>query len=341
MSTIPAQRIHWLDTLKAIGLFFVVLGHTEGISEWLRMYIYSFHIPLFFFITGYLVNIESLRGDLSSFILKYFRTLIHPYFYFGITTYLIWLCIGRFYGRDILLAVPPLKPLVGMIYGTSINHWLRHNVALWFLPSLFCLHLIFYGLNRFFDGLCQVYSVIAVGLMGWAVCRLLPFRLPWGIEPACISIFFYATGYLLHRLAFNPKRIGIAGRCFMLSTTLSIHVCGLTVNGGVDVNHMFLGNLAAFYLTAFSGIAFWLLISDTLPPTRLAATMARGSMIIFSFHSLSLSVFTFAAKTNYWLTFDFQHGALLSSGIQSAMTVTLLAALSPWIKKAYRLPGHE
>ena len=45
------SRISWLDILKGIGIFLVVLGHVyseKTIFNWL----YSFHMPLFFWAAG-------------------------------------------------------------------------------------------------------------------------------------------------------------------------------------------------------------------------------------------------------------------------------------------------
>ncbi len=57
------QRNDSLDIAKGIGIILVVLGHTmspvmEGhnIIEWLYSVIYTFHMPLFFFISGYVAT---------------------------------------------------------------------------------------------------------------------------------------------------------------------------------------------------------------------------------------------------------------------------------------------
>jgi len=55
------KRIEWADTLKAIGIFFVVLGHNVLPAEMYK-YIFSFHVPLFFFISGYLFFPEKFRN---------------------------------------------------------------------------------------------------------------------------------------------------------------------------------------------------------------------------------------------------------------------------------------
>ena len=47
------NRLSELDILRGIAIFLVVFGHITHIAE-LRNYIWGFHIPIFFFISGLL-----------------------------------------------------------------------------------------------------------------------------------------------------------------------------------------------------------------------------------------------------------------------------------------------
>ena len=50
-----ADRIDWLDSLRAFAVFLVIVGHKTD-STYLEQVIYSFHIPLFFWISGFLFD---------------------------------------------------------------------------------------------------------------------------------------------------------------------------------------------------------------------------------------------------------------------------------------------
>ena len=57
------QRLHWLDYSKTIGMFLVVWGHTfKDNSQIVKDVIYSFHMPLFFFISGFLHKSGQIGG---------------------------------------------------------------------------------------------------------------------------------------------------------------------------------------------------------------------------------------------------------------------------------------
>ena len=71
------KRIEYVDILKGIGIICVLLGHNlvvqdDGqLPEIMRYIIYSFHMPLFFFLSGY---VFSTKVNWTNFIKKKRRT---------------------------------------------------------------------------------------------------------------------------------------------------------------------------------------------------------------------------------------------------------------------------
>lgn len=49
------HRVHWIDVLKGIGIFLVIMGHTIK-DTYVYNWIYSFHMPLFFSYQAFLLN---------------------------------------------------------------------------------------------------------------------------------------------------------------------------------------------------------------------------------------------------------------------------------------------
>ena len=104
---IKIKRQSYLNILKGIGIFLVAFAHifSNNISfNW----IYSFHMPLFFFAAGWL------------------------YFFFGSLTLLYWQIIERRFRDSDLNFVQSLFGLVSGQYD-----YLDFNVHLWFLPCFF------------------------------------------------------------------------------------------------------------------------------------------------------------------------------------------------------------
>ena len=46
------QRIDWIDTAKGLCMILVIVGHTLPYGNLMRNFIFSFHMPAFFFLTG-------------------------------------------------------------------------------------------------------------------------------------------------------------------------------------------------------------------------------------------------------------------------------------------------
>ncbi|MDR1895700.1 MAG: acyltransferase family protein [Prevotellaceae bacterium] len=75
------QRIIWIDIAKGLGIFLVVVGHVISSGNILHHWIYSFHMPLFFFLSGICLNNDRIY---TGFLYKRLKSLLLPYLYFGI-----------------------------------------------------------------------------------------------------------------------------------------------------------------------------------------------------------------------------------------------------------------
>lgn len=120
------KRCEYIDILKGIGIFCVVFGHTTQ-NELILNFIYAFHMPLFFIISGMFLHNKPL------FIRKQAKSLLIPYLSFGILTYLYWWLVeSRF--RELPTGETFLSQFINLFFPTSMQHC---NVVLWFLPCLF------------------------------------------------------------------------------------------------------------------------------------------------------------------------------------------------------------
>ena len=73
------ERIAWIDIAKAIAIFFIVLGHQLP-SGPLCGYLYSFHVPLFFFLSGLTFNTAK---EPKKFFREKAKRILIPYFIFS------------------------------------------------------------------------------------------------------------------------------------------------------------------------------------------------------------------------------------------------------------------
>ncbi|GAB2547511.1 acyltransferase family protein [Spirosoma aerophilum] len=239
---LPGLRTVWADYAKAIAILLVVIGHQK--LPWPAFqFIYSFHMPFFFLISGYLFSFQK-HPVARLFVRHRAKTILLPYASLGLLLYGYWALIAqRFGGHD---PIPYWKPLVGMVYGVGTGGWLSHAVLSWFLPCLFMVEILFYFLFR-----RPVYPLLKLGgLISLALCIALiqPTRLPFGLDIAFTGVLFYWAGHqgktAIKSFLTNPTPtllwmvIALAGFTFALATS----------NGKVDMRDLLYGHQYPLFL---------------------------------------------------------------------------------------------
>ena len=86
------QRENWIDFAKAIGIILVIYAHALPKDNYIWIWINSFHMPLFFCISGYLY---SCKGGFLPYVAKKVRTLWVPFEVASFATYIVFLLIGQ------------------------------------------------------------------------------------------------------------------------------------------------------------------------------------------------------------------------------------------------------
>lgn len=284
-----AERIGWIDSLKGLAIFAVVLGHQHP-PYLLKPWIYSFHVPLFFFIAGHLYHPEKY-ARFRDLLKRRAQNLLLPYFIFSLFTYVVWLAFSREYGADVQTAIPPFKPLLGTFYSIGVGDWLVHNVPLWFLTCLLVTEGLFFWLQRHLRKPGRiVLGLVAMALLSIGLDRLAIARLPWSADVALIAVVFYGAGFLTQqRLQTNamPAEGRLVAAILLL---LGINLGLGFRNGPIDLNLNDIASPLLFYPAAFAGIAFFVLLARRLPPSRTAAWLGRNTLLILALHKLSGAV---------------------------------------------------
>ena len=73
-------RLHYIDQLKVLGVYLVVLGHLPLTDSTLMRWIFSFHMPLFFFVSGYLFRPSAGAADMLTKCVRQLLLVMIPYF---------------------------------------------------------------------------------------------------------------------------------------------------------------------------------------------------------------------------------------------------------------------
>jgi len=316
----PSTRYCWINALRATGITFVVMGHTLGIGKYLENYIFSFHMPLFFFISGLVLTKERVAENWGASFKHYSLRLLVPYAIFSFGTYLPWMLFTRRLGADASLNIPLWKPIIGTFYGIGIDGWLQHNAMLWFFPCIFVTHFLFKVLLYILKGPSLVVGVFASAVIGILLANNLNFRLPWGVEISFIAMPFYSCGYWVSSKCIDlfPKRS--LQTALVLFLMMGIQFFCIYLNGRVDMNFISLGNPLLFYLGAFAGIAALACLVVFIPLNYLLSIVAKSAFLTFPLHRVMFSLFSAACifllddlqafKLSIWGSLTYTVGAI-------------------------------
>ena len=135
------KRIIEISFAKGIGIILVVLGHCLPDGYFKRL-IYLFHMPLFFFISGYLFNYSN---NIVKYIIRKIKSLYVPFVFCNLLALIFHnaFCNIGIYSYGILYT--SIKDYIKQIIKTLLCIGSEEIVGpLWFLPCLMISSILFY-----------------------------------------------------------------------------------------------------------------------------------------------------------------------------------------------------
>jgi len=264
------SRIVWVDCAKAIGMFFIVLGHTFPTR--LNPFIYSFSVPLFFYISGYLCPIE--RIGISCAWKKIWYSLIIPLALLFFVNNLI----GSYHSSKILFDL-------GYYFDALCG---KHSAigTLWFVYDLIIVKFIFLISNKFIRSLLFCISlVVTFALDHYDMHAANPLITIWG------GYVFLWIGSLFKANQHNLPHLSTHNR-FLLAIILTIIVFVSAKNPLYmfigEFNHcVFLSILLA--LLGISAISLWGSLFHQTPYELYVISI--GSIVVMAEHAWLLNIF--------------------------------------------------
>jgi len=206
-----AGRLEYADYAKAVAIFLVVLGHTNGAyvagRDWMYLdFCYAFHMPLFFMLSGFFIRPKASysRAGWRRFLAQNFLALMVPYFIWGV------------------IYMPFSYPNLGRLaYGS----WLQLRAAgtltsLWFLPVMFVGRVLCEGVLTLAGRLRLSHGMLCA--VAIPVFAALGFLLPhhnaldgcvgnvWNCDVGVMAAAFMMLGALARPFADRLAKAGIA-----------------------------------------------------------------------------------------------------------------------------------
>ncbi len=195
------KRVQYIDIAKGIGILLVVLAHNDMkvYHPMLYRFIYAFHMPLFFFLSGIFFNPE--RSFKETF-KRRFNGLIKPLVF----TILLIYGISVFFGK-MSFATAGGRLLKSLYMTGPYLNW----VQLWFLPTLFLLNIYAYFFYRLTSRINKDWIRWLI-LLATLWIGLLPLPYTWPLE-----IEFLGKPMIFHGAPANMDLILLTGFFFILA----------------------------------------------------------------------------------------------------------------------------
>lgn len=272
-----------IDIAKGIGILLVIIGH-GAIPSWSKDAIFSFHMPLFFILSGYFFRDETplirMRKDAKRLLLPYVVTIA------VITLYM--LIVHQVIKRDGWYYI--INTLWLGIYPTGAPGGLNFSGPVWFLFALFwtkgTFNLIEKVHNRWFY-LILAFTAFAPFYLSYLIGRDLPLAISQGL----ISIVFFWGG---HQWKRHESSLRGSRNKTMILICMALWLIGL-ISSDLDVMRMIYHNYPICVLTAFAGTYIVIEISNFLSKRKniiirkvssFLSWGGRNSMTILCAHTL-------------------------------------------------------
>lgn len=257
--------------LSAIGIILVVAGHADfhvfdlgGLFPY-----YSFHVAVFLFISGYFYN-EREELQILAYIKRKVLRLMVPYFiwnlFYGILAAILRMNEFQL-GESVSIRSLFLDPFLG-------GHQFAYNFPAWFVPALFLIEVINICMRRILTLLRINYEYLIMA--GCLAAGILTVWLAidghvWGYYKLPGRILFMLPLYELgHLYKKKLEKKDTLSNIVYFGIVLMVQLCVVLSSHGLAYSTVWCTGFAngplVPYITALTGIAFWLRVSKMLSP---------------------------------------------------------------------------
>lgn len=322
VSLMDKQRIDWVDTAKFFAITLMIFGHlpryVPNVDSTPMIFLYSFHMQLFFFLSGLTCKTE----DFFSTVKKTFRGLFIPY----ICCYIfLWFWTTRYCDiRDFVLNI--LRHPSIITHRSFIDFFRPHVIIYpfwqvyttdtpfgfmgeaWFIYALFWCKILYAFVENYirkgnhiivhllvaFCGSMLISHLIRKGI----IIRYTLTVWPAAIDKALLAYPFFLLGKLLSPsvFAFGAKRMSrdivikllLAFVFFIITSSMSIMNFFQDV---ISINDWLIGKSTyMFYVNSFCGIFASICLCSAIKAPCIVNFYGRNTLIILFFQWFAVSM---------------------------------------------------
>lgn len=253
-----SERKNWLDIARGIAICLVILGHSSLASGVIYKIIFSFHMPLFFFISGYVFR----KKRILIWVENRSKRLFVPLFFWSIVITGLFVWIGS------------------ETIGDSIYVWKEYVYSRWFIYALFEVELVLQGIFKAIPkDSTRFICVTLVGVIGHILCaKGIPGVLYWSTALAQVPMMYFG---ICAREYIRNKNDGKRNYFVYFVVAGVINIAAGLTNESVNVRTMEYGNVFLYYIAAISGIIVVVSISKIVQNNLILEFIGRNTLTLY------------------------------------------------------------
>lgn len=319
------QRLDWVDYARGVGIILVVFAHNLGGQRasgiplpgplaGLVSYAYSFHMPLFFFLSGLFV-MHSYRKGFAPFLQSKVRTILYPFVIWSLILGIIQRVLGAYVNH-------PLSSVRDLLFC-----WIRPIEQMWFLQALFIMF-VFFALTQCVGLKPLPFFLFSAGLTLFAR----PFVHDETFNRGLFHLIFFGAGIWMH---------GIVNTCLLSAkrgTLLAVSLVTLCVQLFLLFGYLYLppllreSEILYRLIMAFAGILSIAALSEVFSRSQRVQwlrVVGEYSMPIFLMHTIFGSGTRIILLRVLYIYDPYLHAGLeLVSGVSIPMLIAYVLGIS-------------
>lgn len=293
------ERKTYIDIMKCVGIILIIMGHIPITNHFVHDWIFSFHVALFFFISGYLhkvvpTNMSFIRKNLYSLILVTVPYFIISRIFVAIQNFVFYQ--DKFNINDVFF-----QPFISYITGSSSMGVMWFVVALFWMRIAFNVAAQYFKKNGFVWILFLLFIVLSVGVY-YSGFRFNYYQL----SAVMLAMPIYCLGYLAKQKKLPEwylNRLSRATRLFVPFIFLFLTILFTKIFLPINLNALEVGtNIFSYYLQTVVGVAFIFTLSALFPSHKIIVNISNGTMVILGFHMMLIQCIKLIYKKIYHIT---------------------------------------
>lgn len=288
--TLQTDNILWIDYVKFIGIFLVIITHS-GINKYIFDFIQLFFMPMFFIVSGYLYKQKFFSQNMS----KIYWSLLIPYLIYQFT-YLPFVVLNKIVFHDMSFGEVLPKCLLGICLGDTTNMYsffIPVCGPCWFIFTMIIL--------RFFVNFIKlsIKNIIFVSIICILILKILiinKINLLFCLDNTIMAIPYFLLGYLIKNycpvdiftyLSKNKKLIIFS---IIISLLLLLYLIYYNSYAQFDIitTSLFgIHSLSLLFISGFVGTYMVICLSLLFKTTNdFINTISKNTLFIIFFHWL-------------------------------------------------------